>query len=307
MTGKNKQIEFQPLGHRVLGALVSYLVPRLAADAAFKPGELDGPLVKLIPRKYDRQIPGIVGVVKEQFKNRLAQDADLDDLPEILEALGVDPDDLEGEDKKMNKDKKGKDEEFDDTTEDAGGKGKVLAILRELKIPEDKLKEIQEALAEDEEGDGDAKGEAAKKKEEEMEAADKKAKDKKAADKKAKDEENKGEGIEPKDVRQAMDAAMPAIIKATSKSVADRFQAAKDVLLILGEIQPLAFDSASDIYKEALTKEKWETKGVHPDAFKPMVTALLATRTGQTTTATVTMDEASLKSYRDLYKAPAKV
>ena len=302
--GKDKQIEFQPLGHRVLGALVSYIVPRLAADAAFKPGELNSPLAKLVPRRYERQIPGIVGVVKEQFKNRLAQDADLDDLSEILEALGEDPEEAT-EDKKMSKDKKKEME-----TEDAGGAAKIMAILKELDIPEDKMKEIEEAckgMAEDEEDDSEVDA-VNDKKAADKKAADKKAADKKAADKKAKDEEDPD--IEPKDVKQAMDAALPAIIKATSKSVADRFQAAKDVEPILGEVQPLAFDSASDIYKEALKHEKLETKGITADSFKPMFQVLMSTRGTARTQAPVglTMDEASVKSYREIFKnVPAKM
>ena len=69
-------------GNKVDGALSLYLKPRLAADAALKPGEIPKALLEMDPaKKYSEQIPLITKILGDAFTKRLAKDADLADLP----------------------------------------------------------------------------------------------------------------------------------------------------------------------------------------------------------------------------------
>ena len=74
-------------GQAVRGLLTGILAPRLAADAALKPGDIDKLLKGVALGKYTPQIPLIVADAKAKFGGHLVKDASLDDLPEILEAL----------------------------------------------------------------------------------------------------------------------------------------------------------------------------------------------------------------------------
>ena len=78
-------------GQRVLGALATYLTPKLAEDKKLKAGELDRLVKSIKPNPvFDKQIPGIIGTIKERFTSRLAQDAalDPDEIKDLLESLG---------------------------------------------------------------------------------------------------------------------------------------------------------------------------------------------------------------------------
>ena len=74
-------------GQTVKGALAFYLAPKMAEDQRLKPGELDRVLKSVTPSRYEKQINGIVGTIKEQFGERLAMDESIDDLPDLLATL----------------------------------------------------------------------------------------------------------------------------------------------------------------------------------------------------------------------------
>lgn len=77
---------------------------------------------------------------------------------------------------------------------------------------------------------------------------------------------------EEKDKPVAMDAALKrqrAEIQASMRAIA---QAEKAVQPLVGELN-LAFDSANDVYKEALSILGIETKGIHPSAYKAIFDA----------------------------------
>jgi hypothetical protein len=87
---------------------------------------------------------------------------------------------------------------------------------------------------------------------------------------KAKDEEMKDMVKKP-----AMDAAIKAA-KAEVRDTERKIRAAlQDVKPFVGEISPsMAFDSAEDVYKQALTMRNVEIKDVHPSAFRAMLSLL---------------------------------
>ena len=252
-------------GHTVKGALAAYLVPKLAADHALKPGELTTLLLSIPPTKrdekqsaYQKQIPLLVDGVKSLTKDRLAKDADVEDLAELLEALGgedLDDDDEEMED--LAPKIPGKDNDTD-LMEDYPGT-KLMEILGKCNIPPDELEQINALVT----ALGRGKGE-------EME-------DKKGLDEFPLKKKEEGNAAPMKDVpvtKPAMDAAIAAATQNGAKLAQDRiaslFSAAEAVAPVVGKIDTLAFDSADAIYKFALDAMSVPTKDVHPSAFRPM-------------------------------------
>jgi len=265
----NKERKLTTQGQTVKGALAAYLTPRLAADKAIKPGELDSALKKVSPGRYAKQIPGIVGTIKSMFGDRLAKDADLSDLPEILEALKAAGEELdeEGEDKLFKgkdedaddgcagKDDDDDDDEDEDEDEDEGHAGvKLMKMLSKYDIPSEDLEIINGLVT--------ALGKGDKAKDED---ADDKAKDE------DEDEDNAVKG--QKEVPQAMDGKK--IIKIAEDRAVRRvqglFQAAEDVKPWVGNLDALSFDSAEKIYRLALDSQKVDVKGVDPSAFRALV------------------------------------
>ena len=100
-------------GQTVKGALAFYLAPKMAEDQRLKPGELDSLVKSITPTRYERQIDGIVGTVKERFGSRLAQDEKLDDLHDLLAVLLPSETEI-AQDKACAKDEEGDDNANDE-------------------------------------------------------------------------------------------------------------------------------------------------------------------------------------------------
>lgn len=90
---KHKEIETMPtpakLSRKAVaarGAIVAYLAPKLAADAKIN---LRPALVSVTRKNFIAQKPTIMAGVKAATKGKLAQDADIEDLVELLDTLGV--------------------------------------------------------------------------------------------------------------------------------------------------------------------------------------------------------------------------
>ena len=302
MAKKIRKITSQ--GHRVLGALATYLAPKMAADKALKPGELDSVIKSIKPDVFANQINGIVGTVNDKFKDRLAQDATLDpsEIKELMEAIEPFEDDLEelgegGEEGEEGEDddlgEGGEEGEDDDLpiVEEGNPGEKLMALLKECNIPEDKLMEMNELInkiATPKGGD-----EFPLKSEEEKPKGEfpPKKEDKPTGEFPPKKEN------EPMDKPQAMDAK--TIEKNITTNIAARFAAAKEVLPFVGEVDPLAFDSADGIYQFALKNGGIETKDVHPSAFKSLLPLL--TRSDEVRPAPIAMDAKEAKSLTEKY------
>ncbi|CDH26397.1 DUF2213 domain-containing protein [Xenorhabdus bovienii] len=92
----------------------------------------------------------------------------------------------------------------------------------------------------------------------------------------AKDQEEKDKAKDEKD-KPAMDAAM--IEQRAVERVTALFQAREDVKPLIGVV---AMDSAEQVYGYALKQKSIDTTGVHPSAYKSMVSMLLSNQAAAT-------------------------
>lgn len=82
---ENPKMKYSKTAVAVAAGLRVYLRPKLAQDAAL--GDL-GPLVKgLTAKNFASERPRLVRAVEGRFKGKLAQDADLSDLVEVIDAF----------------------------------------------------------------------------------------------------------------------------------------------------------------------------------------------------------------------------
>jgi cobalamin biosynthesis protein CobT len=263
-----------------MGALATFIVPKLAADQVLQSAELEALCKSVSPGRYDRQINGIVGTVKERFSSRLAQDASLADLPKILSALmptsiALDQasdvlaeDDGDGGDEFPFK-KKAKDAKSDD--EDDFG-------------PDEDEEEQTEEDEDEDEGE-EAKGDSKK-------AKDATAKSANKTQSNIGDQDNEEEaqwvgsikGRKASHDSKAKDAALDAQIDRARTEGADlaisrlaaRYAAAEAVKPVIGKIDALACDSAASIYKMALDHKGADLVGVPRVAYKAVFNTLIA-------------------------------
>jgi uncharacterized protein len=272
--------KLKTLGHTVKGALAAYLAPRLAADRALKPGELDAMLLAVAPAPYKQQIPVIADSVKKFTKDRLAKDASVEDLAELLEALGgedFDEDDELGEDfgKPVVKD--------DDMAEDDGPGEQLMAILSKCNLPPDTLEQINGLIT--------ALGKGTPK-EEDVAGKD--------GFPPKKDDKNGAPGKEVPVTKPAMDAAIADATRTERVRLSELFVASEAVQPLIGKVDTLAFDSAADIYKLALDNAKIDTKDVHPSAFKSLL-ALALDKSKKDSAPTIAVDSAAIEDFEKRY------
>lgn len=93
MAGDSKEsnmpkTRYSPTALVAMGALQTYLAPRLALDAT-----ISLPILRTLDHKnFKAEIPNVVKQIKLASKGKLAQDADVEDVAEVLEAIGgIDP------------------------------------------------------------------------------------------------------------------------------------------------------------------------------------------------------------------------
>ena len=194
---------------------------------------LDAALAGVTRANWKAEKSKIAAAVVALARPKLAKDATLDDMHEFLDRLDGEED--------------GADDEDDD----------------------------EEAMDEEE-----TEAEAEREKlEREREAKDKKAKDKKAADKKAADKKARDAFRDRKDEEddkpEADDKAMDARFNDFRKSLTAEFHAvaeAREVVRPYIGAVPIAMDSAADVYKLALDHAKVDLTGVHPSAYRAILT-----------------------------------
>lgn len=295
-------------GQMVKGALAAYIAPRLAKDKAIQPGELDALCKSIAPKPYADQIPLIADAAQTVFGSRLAADLDLEDLPDILEALknnrgeeddfeeeGFEDEDMgageggeleavtdEGGEALGEKPKEGLEHEAGEGAGEEAGEHpgvQLMKMLGNYEIPSEDLEQINgliTALAKSEGGS---------------------MKEKPKAEPviPAKPVEKQEEVI----TKPAMDAALAANSTALRGQFKSLFDASEAVAPILGKIDTLAFDSADAIYKMALDHLEVPTEGVHPSAFKALL-AMAADRKSSAP-ASLVMDSASVDSFEKTY------
>lgn len=244
------------------GAIAAYLSPKMAQDARL---DLVPILEGVTSKNFGERKPAIIKAVKAGAK--LAKDAQIEDFASLLDACekmevaegaDIDPNSalpMTAEEMK----KKAADEEMaKKTARDEKAKNFRESLSEDMRKAFDEMMET-EATAGDEDETDEVK--AAR------EAKEKKAKDRAAKDKKANDEKD------DKVDKAAMDAAIDAAVKDTRRTMQEISLAKDDVEQYVGKLAPtLAFDSASDVYGAALKAKGVSIDGVHPSAYKAILT-----------------------------------
>jgi hypothetical protein len=272
----------------------------MAADSALKPGEVSALLKTIAPAPtYGSQIPAITKAVQALAKDRLAKDATIEDLPEILEALKSAEEDLEAAEpeegetpedgKTCDEEEMGTDDDDDagDDDDDAGDDDdarqeagiKLVQKLSALKLPPADMEEISGLItilagapqaATDEDEDDDAGTTNLK-------------------------PPVKGAGVPQPLTKPAMDAALAD----QKKELAAIFQAAAAVRPVIGDIDALGVGSASGVYRMALDAKGVDLKGIDPASYGSVL-ALVMDREAKTTPV-LGADAATAKSFNEKY------
>jgi hypothetical protein len=256
----------------VQGACMAALTPKLAQDAKI---DFAAPFKGVSAKNFKAKKPAIFAALKAATEGKLAQDADIDDVIELLDALDdVSP--TEGSDP-------------DPTTsavpvveakpaDDADPHAKVKAKMKEKGLSDADIDELISAM-EDDEDDG------------------------------AEDEV-----VTPKPdtvTKGAMDAAIRAAVtaatsQATTRQVEIR-EAERAVRPYIGEIA-IAHDSADGVYRTALTALGIDVANVHPSAFSAIL-KLQPVPGAKKTSATpaVAMDSAAVAGFNERIPGAARI
>lgn len=247
MSGKKK---LSAKAIAVKGALLGFLTPKLAQDAQI--GDLTAIVGSVKAATYAKDKQALVAKITKAFTGKLAQDADLEGLVGLLDALsGDDVDDQAMDD-------------MDDTAMDATPSDQLLALLKGAGLTPE-LMEQATALC------GQMSPAAAK---DELPAP------------KAVDDPKAGE---PPMNKTAMDAALKRVENETVARMNAIHLAEREVAPHIGTLA-VAMDSAAEVYKLALDHHKIDTTGVHPSAYRAMVGML--TKPGSEPKPRVAMDAA---------------
>lgn len=305
-----KKVSLTPQGHRVQGALATYIVPKLAADQSLQSSELESLCKSITPNRYDKQIEGIVGTVKERFGSRLAQDANLNDLRNILAALMP---------SSIALDKHAMD---DDDGEDALPPAFLKNIKKKKAADSRKDDEEDNEDFEDDEDDADDDQDDA---EDEKAAKQTNSKQTSEGDQ---DNEEEGQWVKPikskrasnKPISTTDDAALDAALDLAmdtarregaalaEKRIGAKFEAAAAVKAIVGNVNVFACDSAASIYKMALDAKGVDVTGVPPVAYKHLLREVLKRGDAPVPTGKFAQDAAVTKSLADEFPViPARV
>ncbi|CUJ80781.1 DUF2213 domain-containing protein [Achromobacter sp. 2789STDY5608628] len=249
----------------VAGALGAHIRPRLAQDAAL--GDLT-PFLKGVSRKsLKSEVPRIVRAMQNHFKGKLAHDADLEDLKEVIEVF-TDPAVAPiGED------------EDDDTPEPVAQDDELMGKIREMlgeKLGPEEAARVMAALGEP----AAAKDEPPPTPGTPPAPVTKQAMDQALAKAQKAGEEG-------------------AIARMTAIRTAEQ-----ECRPILGEI--VAQDSAEAVYKMALDAKGIDLTDTPPSAYRALVKMAL-TQDQAPQTPRVAMDSAAQKSFRDRFPHIPKV
>ena len=261
----------------VHGALMATLAPKLAQDAKLN---LTPILKGVTAKNFSAKRDGIVAAIIKATDGKLAADANIDDLAELLDVLkDVEPaeDEL---DPNSGMPAAGKPKAIDEGPDDKAAKMKAFLS--------DKLSEDDMAAFDAMMGESDDPAMDADETEEERKA------------RAAKEAEAKKPMIDQK----AMDTAIGAAVAKARQDAREVEVAREEVRPYVGKLA-LACDSAADVYKAALTSLKVDVTGVHPSAFGAILKA--QPLPGKTTVASVAMDSAAVASFAQRHPHAANI
>lgn len=264
MSGKKK---LSAKAIAVKGALLGFLTPKLAQDAQM--GDLTAIVGSVKAATYAKDKQNIVAKITKAFVpgEKLAQDADLDGLVNLLDALSGD-----------DMDDQALDEDPPTEAMDATPSDQLLALLKGAGLTPELMEQATSLC-------GQMAPAAAKDELPEPKPDDKKEK-------------------EPPVNKTAMDAALKRVEKETVARMQAIHLAEKEVAPHIGALA-VAMDSAEDVYKLALDHHKIDTANVHPSAFRAMVGML--PKPGSEPKPRVAMDAAHGSDFTKRFPNAAKI
>lgn len=216
----------------VKGALSVHLKPKMAADSALP--DLNPILATITQKNFKASKPKLVAALKRATKGKLAADADIEDVVELLDTLG------ETSEEVADVVEAQADTDEQKPSMDADPMEALLTYL-DGKLSPEELAEVKAMLAPEP-----------------------------AADAEAEKKDDKPVPV----TKAAMDAALKVARSTAERGAMARFQAIRtaerDVAPIVGEITT-AMDSAEAVYKFALDHLEVDTTGVDPSAFPALV------------------------------------
>lgn len=300
----------------VMGGVVGFVKPRMAKDSKinWNWGKLLGSVTN---KNFASKKGAIVAGIKEQTRGKLAKDASIDGLVELLDGFEK----VEGEDDlgtepnaglPMMKDDEEEHSELEDESMDEDPAEKLRGFLGGKGMSEDDISAAcdaaglgsKEAAEEGEDEDPDAEdesGEGGEKDAEKMASAkDKGAKDEPPPFKgkpevgggMSKDAVNKAIAAA---VKQAKDEANAALTDLKQSAAATR-EAERFVRPWVGDLA-MAHDSAEGVYRTALSALGMDTKGVHPSAYKVILERIPQPGKKQAQDEALAMDSAGADSF----------
>jgi uncharacterized protein len=267
-----------PAGLALRGALFTYITPQLAMDSAGKRPQIDfnAVLAGVNSKNFGEKKKGIFNSVKMATKGKLAQDADLGDLAQLLDAFSPE---AEQADAMMmtepNSAMPPMRREGEDDTDPTDMVSKIKAYLEEQGVAPEILANLDAFLAEPANPDPDTPtpGEDGNMPNAGMDEEEDDDEKKRTAEDDIVPNEQK-ESV----TKTAMDAAIKTAVANTTKQI---LATQRNIRIAEREVQPwvgqLAFDSAngpSDVYRttlKALGMDAKEVDALHPDALKPIL------------------------------------
>jgi len=282
-----KRIVLTRKGAVTLGALAGYLKPKLAQDAKLDMALLVPGLDGLTAKNFKDKRPTIIAGLKVLTKDKLAKDASIDDVVELLDTLEtIEPAEVV---EAAIADPKGLGREADPAAAKDADDAEVRAFLKG-KLSDEDIEKVCAMM-----GTGAAMDET----------AEEKAK-RELAEKTAKDAEN--EKLKSMVTKPAMDAAITAAVKiatdTANKTQREIRDAEKAVRPFVGDLA-MAHDSADAVYRTALTTLGVKIDGIHPSAY-PAILGMQPVP-GSKKTPVVAMDAAGAKSFADRYPDAVKI
>lgn len=259
------ETKLSPTALLAVGAIDHYLRPRMAADAAI-------PIIPLFKgvtaANFAERTPGILAGIRRAVRGKMAADADIEDLGDVLDRI----DELADEGREALGEARAEEEgagegaegsEGGEHEEEAKDSPELLAQIREFladKLGPEDLARVDEMIGAEAPAvpaagdEGETEEEKVKREAEER--------DRRASDKRA---------LDARPTKAAMDAAIKAAVAKSQDDMRAVHAALADVRPWVGDIG-VAFDSAEDVYREALTgMGVAEAATIHPSALKTLL------------------------------------
>lgn len=284
--------KLSPTAVYAMGSLGNYLAPRLAQDAKI---DLKTILLGTTAKNFADRAGKLARDVKRAVKGRLAQDADVDDVEEVIDAIQeMAPEIAQAASEPDQEDLNAVTENDDDTTRDSPeAMAKALEFLKDKLSPED-LNAFTEMMGEanvvdptepppdDEDrmnGDGDEAGKM------------------------------RDGAMDAKAVTRAVKLAVDSAVAQVREDTTALRDAERFVRPLVGELS-IACDSADDVYRHALklrgfTDEK--LAALPPAAYRPLLEALPRQAAPQGRGPALATDAKPEGSFRDRFPGAGRI